>query len=145
MRPILPEICWKEVEDWEIEWIEMRARLLLQSDPETTKPQPEQGIAVVEIQGKKEVEEDADSDSTSNLAKNSTTDQQFNFTRSFHKSTSADNEIDVEDVKIEENLDLQLEQSDLEVNFAATENAIIEVDAVAKEEGEDTANEDSVS
>ncbi|MED6133742.1 hypothetical protein PIB30_030959 [Stylosanthes scabra] len=27
MRPILPEICWNEVEEWEIEWEEFKARL----------------------------------------------------------------------------------------------------------------------
>ncbi|MED6224856.1 hypothetical protein PIB30_088190 [Stylosanthes scabra] len=37
MRPILPEICWKEVKDCEIEWVETRARLLRQPDQETTK------------------------------------------------------------------------------------------------------------
>ncbi|MED6139182.1 hypothetical protein PIB30_081522 [Stylosanthes scabra] len=79
----------------------MRARLLRQPDLETTKPQPEQGIIAAENQEKKEVEEDADSDSISNLAMNSTTDQQFNFTRSFHKSTIADNEIDAKDAKLE--------------------------------------------
>ncbi|MED6167853.1 hypothetical protein PIB30_006501 [Stylosanthes scabra] len=89
----------------------------------------------------------ADPDSTSNLAMNSTTTQPFNFTRSFHQSTRADNEIDMEDKKLEENLDLQLDHSDLEANLAATENAIIgvEVNAIAKEEGEDTANDDGLS
>ncbi|MED6214092.1 hypothetical protein PIB30_099665 [Stylosanthes scabra] len=55
MRPILPKICWKEVEDWEIEWVELRAKLLLQSYPETTKPQSKQGIAAGEIQEEKEI------------------------------------------------------------------------------------------
>ncbi|MED6169321.1 hypothetical protein PIB30_020455 [Stylosanthes scabra] len=56
MRPVLPEICWKEVEDWKIEWVEMRAKLLQQPhiDPETTKSQMEQETTAVsaEIQAK---------------------------------------------------------------------------------------------
>ncbi|MED6218500.1 hypothetical protein PIB30_027156 [Stylosanthes scabra] len=47
------------------------------------------------------LEEDADSDSTNNLAMNSSIDQQVNFTRSFHKSTIGHNEIDAEDAKLE--------------------------------------------
>ncbi|MED6138119.1 hypothetical protein PIB30_071237 [Stylosanthes scabra] len=114
IRPILPEICWKEVKDWEIEWVETRARLLRQPYPETTKPQPEQGIIAAESQEKKEVEEDVDSDSTSN-------------------------EIDAEGAKLEENQDLNLGQSD----SAAEENALIDakVNTVVKEEGGDTVNE----
>ncbi|MED6188085.1 hypothetical protein PIB30_082644 [Stylosanthes scabra] len=50
MRPILPDIFYKEVEDWEIVWENMKARLLLQLDPETTKPQPEQTNASKSLQ-----------------------------------------------------------------------------------------------
>ncbi|MED6132496.1 hypothetical protein PIB30_019638 [Stylosanthes scabra] len=60
MRPLLPEICWNQVEDWEIEWIEMRARLLRQPKIDSeTKSQSEPEIAAAEIQEKKEVEENA--------------------------------------------------------------------------------------
>ncbi|MED6167197.1 hypothetical protein PIB30_000447 [Stylosanthes scabra] len=59
------EVCWKEVENWKIEWVEIRAKLLQQ--PGTTKlQQPEQLFAAtsVEIQEKKEIEENANPIST---------------------------------------------------------------------------------
>ncbi|XLU64579.1 hypothetical protein S245_023788 [Arachis hypogaea] len=34
MRPLLPEICWNGVEDWEIEWEEIKARLLPSTEQE---------------------------------------------------------------------------------------------------------------
>ncbi|RYQ99014.1 hypothetical protein Ahy_B07g086865 isoform C [Arachis hypogaea] len=36
MRPLLPEICWNRVEDWEIEWEEIKARLLPSTEQEIT-------------------------------------------------------------------------------------------------------------
>ncbi|MED6150238.1 hypothetical protein PIB30_070468 [Stylosanthes scabra] len=32
MRPILPKICWNEIEEWEIEWEEIKARLNLKQE-----------------------------------------------------------------------------------------------------------------
>ncbi|MED6108162.1 hypothetical protein PIB30_020935 [Stylosanthes scabra] len=60
MRPILLEICWKEVEDWEIEWVEMRAKLLQQSqiDSETTKFEMEQETIAVSAEIQAKIEED---------------------------------------------------------------------------------------
>ncbi|MED6144546.1 hypothetical protein PIB30_016591 [Stylosanthes scabra] len=59
-RPILPEICWKEVKDWEIEWVEMRAKLLQQPaiDPESTKSQIEQEITAASAEIQAKIEED---------------------------------------------------------------------------------------
>ncbi|MED6185303.1 hypothetical protein PIB30_055764 [Stylosanthes scabra] len=139
MQPILPEICCKEVEEWKIEWEEMKGRLMLQPqiELETTKPQPEQEIAAtsIEIQEEKELEENPDSDATSKSTTNSTTDNKF----TVHKSATAEYEVDEECAKLEENLYLQLEHSDLEMNLATEENAAI--DAVEKEEGDGTVSE----
>ncbi|MED6199965.1 hypothetical protein PIB30_080787 [Stylosanthes scabra] len=61
IRLILPEIYWKEVEDWEIEWIEMRARLLQQPEATKSKPSSKQEIRATstEIQGKKKAQPDS--------------------------------------------------------------------------------------
>ncbi|MED6144860.1 hypothetical protein PIB30_019480 [Stylosanthes scabra] len=136
MRPLLPESCWKEVKNWEIEWEEIKARVMLQPqiDSEETKPQQKQEITT-KIEEKHKVEVYANSDSTHH---------QFNFTISFHKSTSSENAIDeTSDAKLKENLDVHLEHSDMEINLVLEETAIIgvEVGVVAKEEGEDTMNE----
>ncbi|MED6175576.1 hypothetical protein PIB30_079687, partial [Stylosanthes scabra] len=78
MRPLLPKICWNKVEDWEIKWEEIKARLNLsqqqqqqsQIAQETTQSQSstEQEIAVVlavaEIQEKIKVKGDSDPAST---------------------------------------------------------------------------------
>ncbi|MED6127726.1 hypothetical protein PIB30_090903 [Stylosanthes scabra] len=78
MHPLLPEICWNKVEDWEIKWEKIKARLNLsqqqqqqsQIAQETTQSQSstEQEIAVVsaaaEIQEKIEVKGDSDPSST---------------------------------------------------------------------------------
>ncbi|RYR57250.1 hypothetical protein Ahy_A05g022979 isoform D [Arachis hypogaea] len=53
--------------------------------------------ASTEIQEKRKAEINANSDSTSNLATNPTTDHKFNFTRSVHKSTNPEYEIDEEE------------------------------------------------
>ncbi|MED6201617.1 hypothetical protein PIB30_096768 [Stylosanthes scabra] len=121
MRLILPEICWKEVEDWEIEWVEMRAKLLQQPhiDPKTTKFEPEKEItaASTKIQVKKEAEIYLKSDST------------------YH----SEDEVEEEDAKLEENL-LGWEHSYLEMKLTAEENAIVGVDDIAKEEVDDTVS-----
>ncbi|MED6146922.1 hypothetical protein PIB30_039238 [Stylosanthes scabra] len=48
MRPILPEICCKEVEEWEIEWEVIKAKY----QQEATKHQQDQDIVAAEIQEK---------------------------------------------------------------------------------------------
>ncbi|MED6199988.1 hypothetical protein PIB30_080997 [Stylosanthes scabra] len=72
MRTILPEICWKEVENWEIEWVEMRAKLLQQPqiDPETSKSQSEQEVTIVSVEIQPEIDKDQE-------IKHKTINQQF--------------------------------------------------------------------
>ncbi|MED6171201.1 hypothetical protein PIB30_038533 [Stylosanthes scabra] len=72
MRPLLPKICWNQVEDLEIEWVEMRAKLQQQPyiDPETTKSQLEQEITAVSAKIQAEIDEDQE-------IKHKTAHQQF--------------------------------------------------------------------
>ncbi|MED6175950.1 hypothetical protein PIB30_083188 [Stylosanthes scabra] len=82
MQPILPEICWKVVEDWEIEWIDMRAMLLQQPQPdlEITNFQTEQEITAISAEIQAKIEEDQEIQAEINEdpeIKHKTANQQF--------------------------------------------------------------------
>ncbi|KAL1319409.1 hypothetical protein AAHE18_15G276400 [Arachis hypogaea] len=98
-----------------------------QIDQEATKSQlsTEQEIAAAstEIQEKRG-QIDANSDSTSNLATNPTTDHKFNFTRSVHKSSSPEYEIDDEEEESDFNFEFQPQQQQEESTEIADQAGI---------------------
>ncbi|MED6208405.1 hypothetical protein PIB30_044741 [Stylosanthes scabra] len=114
MRPLLPEICWNQVEDWEIEWVEMRAKLLQQPqiDPETTKSQSEQEITAILAEIQAEIGEDQE-------IKHKTAHQQFSKNEPEEEAEISDQE-DFQTIHIHTNSSSQLQ---VEGEAGALQNA----------------------